>query len=185
MLVGVNISVIGMRGAGKSNVSRRLSVFTKRPVFATDTMVEYEAGGRTVAELVAAEGWAAFRERERAVLEKILRLDGVIVDGGGGIVVELDGAGGEVFSAHKVDALRAAGPVVWLRGDVERLVAKVAAKADRPALTDAAHVLALMTARQAWYAAAATHVVDIEGKRREDVALEICDLLGLELAGSP
>jgi shikimate kinase len=185
MLSSVNISIIGLRGAGKSNVSRRLAVLTKRPVFATDTMVEYEAGGRPVGELVAAEGWPAFRDREWAVLTKILRMDGVIVDGGGGIVVDLDPAGAEVRSARKVAALRAAGPVVWLRGDVARLVAKVAAKGDRPALTDPGQVLALMAARQAWYADTATHVVDIEGKRREEVALEILDLLGLEPAGSP
>ena len=181
----MNITVIGLRGAGKSNVSRRLSVLTKRPVFTTDTMVEYEAGGRSVAELVADQGWPAFREREWLVLGKILRMDGVIIDGGGGIVVDLDEDGGEVFSTRKADALRASGPVVWLRGDVDRLVAKVAAKADRPALADPAQVTALMHARQAWYAAAATHTVDIEGRRREDVALEILGLLGLEPAGSP
>lgn len=178
-----NFTLIGMRGAGKSNVSRRLSVFTKRPAFATDTMVEYEAGGSTIAELVAAEGWPAFRDREFEVLSKILHLDGIIIDAGGGLVVDLvDGA--EVFSDRKVALLQQAGPVIWLRGDVERLVAKVEAKADRPALVSSG-VLELMQARQPFYQRAATLVVDIEGKRREEVALEILCLLGLEPAGSP
>lgn len=179
-----NITIIGIRGAGKSNVSRRLSVLTKRPVFATDTMVEYEAGGRSIADLVAAQGWPAFRARELQVLRKILRMDGVIIDAGGGLVMDLvDGV--EVFSEHKVGLLRAAGPVIWLRGDVARLVAKVEAKADRPALTDASAVLQLMTDRQPCYERAATHIVDIEGRRREAVACEILELLGLEPAGSP
>lgn len=180
-----NITIIGMRGAGKSNVSRRLSVFTKRPVFATDTMIEYEAGGRSIADLVAAEGWSAFRERELQVLRRILRMDDIIIDAGGGLVVDLDPDGREQFAERKVADLRAAGPIIWLRGDVERLVAKVEAKADRPALTDSAAVVDLMRARQPMYERAATHIIDIEGKRREAIALEILDLLGLEPAGSP
>jgi len=180
-----NITIIGMRGAGKSNVSRRLAVMTKRPVFATDTMVEYEAGGRSIAEIVADEGWPAFREREYAVLAKVLRMDGVIIGAGGGLVVDLDADGCEVLSERKVSALRASGPVIWLRGDVERLVEKVAAKGDRPPLTGPSQVLATMLARQPFYQRAATHTIDIEGKRREDVALEIMELLGLVPAGSP
>jgi len=179
------ITIIGMRGAGKSNVSRRLSVFTKRPVFATDTMVEYEAGGRRVADLVAAQGWPAFREREFVVLRKILKMDEIIIDAGGGLVIDLDEQGREVFSDRKVDLLRGAGPVIWLQGDVPRLVAKVAAKADRPALTTSAAVLDLMLARQQMYEQAATQTVDIEGKRREEIALEILETLGMEPAGSP
>ena len=180
-----NITIIGLRGAGKSNVSRRLSVFTKRPVFATDAMLSYEAGGRSIDELVAAEGWPAFRQRERAVLAKILRMDDIIVDAGGGLVVALDDDGTERFNEANAAALRAAGPVIWLRGDVPRLVAKVAAKADRQALTSPGGVLDLMLARQVFDERAATHAIDIEGKRRETIALEILDLLGLEPAGSP
>jgi shikimate kinase len=180
-----NITIIGLRGAGKSNVSRRLSVLTKRPVFATDTMVSYEAGGRSIPELVAAEGWPGFRRRESEVLAKILQMDEVIIDAGGGLVVQLDATGCEQFNEGHAAALRAVGPVFWLRGDVERLVAKVEAKADRPALVDSAALLALMHARQPFYERAATHIVDIEGKKREEIALEIVMALGMEPAGSP
>lgn len=179
-----NITIIGIRGAGKSNVSRRLSVLTKRPVFATDTMVEYEALGTPIPDLVAQHGWPAFREREFEVLRKIAHMDGIIIDAGGGLVIDLvDGA--EVFSERKVSLLRSMGPVFWLRGDVPRLVAKVQAKADRPALAETAQVLALMQARQSFYERAATHIIDIEGLRREDIAYRILDALGLEPAGSP
>ncbi len=179
-----SVTIIGMRGAGKSNVSRRLAVFSKRPVFATDTMVEYEAGGIPVGDLVRAEGWPAFRARERAALVKIVKMPDIIIDAGGGLVIRLED-GGERFNDANVDLLRAAGPVFWLRGDIARLVAKVEAKADRPALTDAAALLDLMERRQDFYARAATHVIDIEGKRREDIALEILDTLGMDPAGSP
>lgn len=180
----MNIAVIGMRGAGKSNVARRLSVFTKRPVLSTDTMIEYEAGGTSIPQLVAAQGWPAFREREYQTLIKIENLDGIIVDAGGGVVVDLNG-GEEVFSARKVELLQAAGPVIWLRGDVSRLIAKVQAKGDRPDLVDESALAELMARRQPWYEAAATHIIDIEGKKREEIALEIVNLMGWEPAGSP
>jgi shikimate kinase len=180
-----NITIIGMRGAGKTNVSRRLSVHTKRPVFATDTMVSYEAGGRSIDDLVAEEGWPGFRRREAAALAKILAMDEVIVDAGGGLVMRLDDAGEEHCNDAAITALQACGPVIWLRGDIARLVAKVQAKADRPALVDPSRLMALMQARQPCYERAATHVIDIEGKKREEIALEIVDRLGMQAAGSP
>jgi shikimate kinase len=180
-----NITIIGMRGAGKSNVSRRLSVFTKRPVFATDAMVSYEAGGRSIDDLVAEEGWPAFREREAAVLAKVLAMDEIIVDAGGGLVMRLDDEGREHCNDQAIAALQAAGPVIWLRGDVPRLVAKVQAKADRPALVNPVALMALMHARQPCYEAAATHIIDIEGKKREQIAMEILEQLGMQPAGSP
>lgn len=179
-----NITIIGMRGAGKSNVSRRLSVLTKRPVLATDTMVEYEALGRSIRDLVAAEGWPAFRERESQVLDKILHLDGIIIDAGGGLIVDLVDHT-EVFSTRKVGLLQACGPVIWLRGDVARLVNKVETKADRPALVDTDLLLRVMHARQPFYERAATHIIDIDGRKREEIACQILGLLGLEPAGSP
>lgn len=180
-----NITLIGMRGAGKSNVSRRLSVLTKRPVFGTDALISYEAGGRAIADLVAAEGWPAFRQREAAVLSKVLAMDEVIVDAGGGLVMKLDEQGREHCNPAAIEALQAAGPVFWLRGDVPRLVEKVQAKADRPDLVNPVALMALMHARQPCYEAAATHIIDIEGKKREQIAAEIFDHLGMAPAGSP
>ena len=180
-----SITIIGIRGAGKSNVSRRLAVLTKRPVFATDTMLEYEAGGTPVSQIVGEVGWHEFRRREHEVLSRIVRMPDVIIDAGGGLVVRLDEQGAERYNEANVAMLREAGDVFWLRGDVERLVAKVEAKGDRPALTVPDELLALMYRREEFYRRAATDTIDIEGKRREDVALEILDRLHLRPAGSP
>jgi shikimate kinase len=98
-------------------------------------------------------------------------------------VVALDPTGTETYNAENAELVQAAGPVIWLRGNVQRLVAKVEAKADRPAL--GADVLGLMDRRQVFYERVATHTIDIEGKRREDIALEILATLGMQPAGSP
>ena len=62
----MNIVIIGMRGAGKSNVSRRLSVLVKRPVFATDDMIVYENGGKSIDDIIADNNgdWFQFRDLE-------------------------------------------------------------------------------------------------------------------------
>lgn len=175
----VNINIIGMRGAGKSNVSRRLAVLTKRSVFSTDTMIEYEWGGESIMGFIGRTGdWRAFREVEFEVIRRIVRMDDAIVDCGGGVVVDLDDDGVEVFSERKVDLLRAHGPVVWLRGNVDRLVAKVEAKADRPSLDLRTATKELMMRRLPYYERASDIVIDIEGKSRSELAREIRKTLG-------
>lgn len=179
----MNVAIIGMRGAGKSNVSRRLGFLTKRPVLSTDVLVEYESG-MTIPEFVAEHGWAAFRLRELAVLERLAAMDRVIVDCGGGIVVDVDTASGEeVYSERKVQALRDRGPVVWLRGDIDRLAAKTASDPSRPALDTTRDAAEIMRRRLPFYEAAADQVIDVESTKRSvmalDLALRYADELGL------
>lgn len=171
----MNIIMIGMRGAGKSNVSRRLAVLTKRAVFSSDTMIEYENGGQTIAEIIADNkgDWHAFRDLEYKVTKKIAKMDGVIVDCGGGIIVDLDKNGKEVYSKRKVEALKKGGTIVWLKGDIKRLVEKVEKKADRPTLDSKRSTEDLMKRRLAFYEKAADVIIDIEGKKRPELAEKI------------
>ena len=136
----MNLILIGMRGAGKSNISRRLSVLSKRPVLSTDLLIEYDNGGRSIARIVADCGgdWRAFRDMEHEVVRKVARLDGAIVDCGGGVIVDLDKDGNEVYSERKMDLLKASGTVIWLKGDIARLAAKTKGSATRPTLDETA-----------------------------------------------
>jgi len=168
----MNIIIIGMRGAGKSNVSRRLAVLTKRTVLSSDTMIEYENGGKTIAEIIAENGgdWHAFRDMEYEVVRKIANMDDVIVDCGGGIIVDLDADGNEVFSTRKVAALKKSGTIVWLKGDIKRLVEKVKNKAARPTLDETRSAEELMHLRMPFYEKAADVIIEIDGKKRPELA---------------
>lgn len=179
----MNIIIIGMRGAGKSNVSRRLSVLLKRTVMSTDTMIEYENGGQTIADFIAEQGgdWRAFRDLEFNVVQKIARLDGVIVDCGGGVIVDLDAHGNEVYSRRKVDALKATGKIVWLKGDIRTLVEKVKNKTERPTLDFTKSTEELMRRRLPFYEQAADVTIDITGKKRQIMAQAIADMFEGEL----
>jgi shikimate kinase len=172
----MNVVIIGMRGAGKSNVSRRLSVLTKRPVLSTDVLVEYDAG-MSIPSFVGLRGWPAFREAEHEVLRKLTAIDAAIIDCGGGIVVDVDDAGEEVFSVRKVDLLRRLGPIIWLSGDIERLSRKAAGSATRPVLDERRTALELMNRRLPFYTDAADFVIDIEGRKRQEMAQQIAELV--------
>ena len=167
----MNIVLIGMGGVGKTNIARRLSFQVKRPVMSTDLLVEYETGA-TVAHFVAAHGWPAFRDAEYQVLTKLAHLDGLIIDAGGGIVVDLQD-GTEVYSTRKVDLLKARGEVIFLTGNIDRLAAKVRDDPTRPTLDARRGAAALMRARLPFYERTADWIIDVEGRDRGDIAAEI------------
>jgi shikimate kinase len=171
-VVGVNIVLIGMRGVGKTNIARRVCFLTKRPVMSTDVLVEYEVG-LPIPQFVEQQGWVAFREAEYQVLRKLGAMDGLIIDAGGGIVVDLDDDGREVFSDRKVDLLKANGRIVFLAGDIERLAAKVAGDPRRPTLDTRRSTVDLMRSRLPFYERAADWTIDVEGRPRAEIADDI------------
>lgn len=155
-------------------MSRRLAAATKRALLSTDVLIQYDNGGRSIAE-IALDGWHEFRDLEFAVVRKSVGVNDAIIDCGGGVVVDLDQAGDEVFSDRKVSLLRSAGPVVWLDGDLERLAEKAAIPTpNRPPLSDVRSTIDLMRARLALYERAADIRIDIEGKSRRQIAREVC-----------
>jgi shikimate kinase len=178
----MNIVLIGMRRAGKSNVSRRLAFKTKRPVLSTDVLIEYDSG-RTIAQIVTESSgdWHPFRDMEFEVVKKVARLDGVVVDCGGGVVVDLDEHGNEIFSERKIDLLRQSGPIVWLQGDIARLAAKSRPGHARPTLDATRSAEQIMRHRLPFYERAADYVLDIEGKERPELVEELIELFPDEL----
>jgi shikimate kinase len=130
-------------------------------LFSLDDLIRYEAGGLTIPEIVAAEGWSRFREREYAVVKKVSAFErGALLDCGGGVVVDLDENGEEVYSERKVARLREHGLVVYLRRRTSYLVERISGDANRPSLSDESSFRDIMKARHPWYRAAADFEID-------------------------
>ncbi len=171
----MNIVLTGMRGVGKSNISRRLCLLTKWPVLSTDLLIEYENGGKSIQEIIAENDgdWRSFRDMEYQVVEKISRFDNVIVDCGGGIVVDVADDGSEIYSERKIDLLKANGKIIWLQADIERLAEKVKDDQRRPTLDETRSAQEVMQRRLPFYQRSADIVIDVEGKRRRKVARKL------------
>ncbi len=147
--------LIGMMGAGKSAVGRRLA--DRRDVAHVDLdRAITERAGRSVPELFAEEGERGFRERELAEVASIGEDDDVIVSTGGGVVLD----------SRNVDHMHATGPVVFLEASAQTLATRVGSGVNRPLLSTDEPILETLTRmldeRVEAYRAAATYVVDAE-----------------------
>jgi len=116
-----HLILVGPMGAGKSTLGRRLSQAKAMPFVDLDRTIEIDAG-RTIPELFASEGEAAFRERERTVLARTLDGPGCVLATGGGAVL----------AAENRARMRRHGFVVYLQIDVERQLARLEQDRSRP-----------------------------------------------------
>lgn len=81
-----NIVLIGMPGCGKSAVGRELADMLDMTLVDTDRLVE-QTDGRTIPEIFAREGEAAFRDKETAAAIQAARMTNVVIATGGGMVL--------------------------------------------------------------------------------------------------
>ena len=119
------VVLVGMMGAGKSAIGRRLATQLGLPFVDGDTEIE-KAAGCSIADLFAAHGEAAFRDGERRVMARLLAGPACVLATGGGAFMDPDTRA----------AVAAAGVSVWLRADVDTLLARTARHKDRPLLND-------------------------------------------------
>ena len=156
------IYLVGMPGAGKSVVGRELAGRLGVPFIDLDTEIERETG-RTVAEIFAAEGEAAFRALEADALVKAGTQDPAVVACGGGVVLE---------PANRI-TLRATGVAVYLDVPLEQLRSRVRPASDRPLIREEGDIERLLEQREPLYREFAAHVVDGGGTPGEvAVAIE-------------
>jgi 5-deoxy-5-amino-3-dehydroquinate synthase len=149
-----HVVLVGMMGAGKSSVARRVARHLGWRHVDVDTEVERSAGC-TIASLFASEGEAAFRDREAATLRTLLASTEPLVIATGG---------GSVLRPENRQAMRDRARVVWLRARPDTLAARVGDGASRPLLAgDPLGSLTRIAAERAGaYEAAAHHVVDVD-----------------------
>lgn len=141
-----SIVLVGLMGAGKSSVGKRLAKALALPFVDADQEIE-EAAGCTIEDYFAEYGEAAFREGERRVIERLLD----------GPLQVLATGGGAFMNPHTRQRILASGYSVWLRAELDVLYNRVSRRGGRPLLKDRdpKHVLAeLMALRYPVYAEA-------------------------------
>lgn len=148
------IYLIGARGCGKTTVGLALSQALGYAFSDTDHFLQQHTQ-QTVAEIVAAEGWEGFRQRETQSLIAVTAPSTVIATGGG-----------MVLSESNCQYMREHGRVVYLHAQAQALAARLEAypeQEQRPTLTGrpiAEEMNDVLSQRDALYQQAAHHVIN-------------------------
>jgi shikimate kinase len=121
-----SIVLVGMMGAGKSSVGRKLAGRLALPFVDADSEIE-AAAGMSIADIFETRGEGEFRAGEARVIARLLEGGPQVVATGGGAFMNPDTRA----------AIRAKGISVWLRADFDVLMKRIRRRNDRPLLKTA------------------------------------------------
>jgi len=171
-LAGRPLVLVGMMGAGKTTVGRRLASRLGRQFLDSDEEIE-KAAQMTIPDIFEKRGEAEFRAGETRVIARVLKQDNVVLATGGGAFINAD-----------TRALVKEGAVsVWLKADFDVLFERVSRRSNRPLLKTAdprATLKALIAERYPIYAEADVTVISREVPHEQvagDVIAAVLDFL--------
>ncbi len=122
-----SVVLVGMMGAGKSTIGRRLSLRLRLPFLDADNEIELAHAGMTIPEIFAAYGEPYFRDGEARVIARLL-------DGGPSVLAT---GGGAFMREETRNRIRDKAVSVWLKADADTIMKRVKRRADRPLLQTA------------------------------------------------
>jgi shikimate kinase len=170
-----SIVLVGMMGAGKSSIGRRLAARLGIPFADADAAIE-EAAGMSVADIFEVHGEPSFRSGEARVIGRLL-------DNGPQVLAT---GGGAFINPQTRARIHEKGISVWLKADMEVLLRRLRRRNDRPLLQTgdpAATLTDLLAAREPIYSEAHLAVVSRDVPHEvivEEIVRALCNKLGVE-----
>jgi shikimate kinase len=171
------VVLVGLMGAGKTKIGRRLAARLNLPFFDSDQEIE-AAAGETIEEIFANRGERMFRDGERRVIARLLAQPVHVLATGGGAF--MDPATRAVIARHGIS--------LWLRANLDVLVSRVSRRSNRPLLKEGdprAILAGLIERRHPVYAHADVTVDSSEGSPESTVSRAIAALAACPLATMP
>jgi len=165
-----SVVLVGMMGAGKSSIGRRVALRLGIPFVDADAEIE-KAAGMTIPDIFATRGEAEFRAGEARVIARLLESAPQILATGGGAFINPDTRA----------AIGAKGISIWLKAEFDVLMKRIKRRHDRPLLKTedpSATLRKLMDERYPVYALA-----DLTVQSREVLHDRIVDEIVSALAG--
>ena len=165
MLGKRNIFLIGPMGSGKTAVGRHLARLFRYTFHDSDADIEAKTGV-DIPFIFEKEGEAGFRSRERESIDRLTRLESIVLATGGGAVID---------PANRA-ALAGRGVVVYLATSVNQQIERTRHARHRPLLHDTdpeQRLKELMGRRAVLYAEIADFTITTDGRRVQLVAEEI------------
>jgi shikimate kinase len=167
-----SIVLVGLMGAGKTTVGRRLANRLELPFIDADTEIE-KAAGSSIADIFKEFGEAHFRDGEQRVIQRLL---------GEGPQILATGGGAFMNPATR-EATQENGISIWLKADLDVLMKRVSRRSHRPLLQNddpEAVMKGLIDERYPIYATADLSIDSKEGPH-DAVVDEIVHALAIEL----
>jgi len=121
-----SVVLVGMMGAGKSTIGRRLSVRLRLPFLDADTEIE-AAAGMSIPDIFEAHGEPQFRDGEARVIARLLDSGPAVIATGGGAFMREE-------TRSRIGAKAVS---IWLKADADIIMRRVKRRADRPLLQSA------------------------------------------------
>ena len=118
-----HIVLVGMMGAGKSSIGRRVSIRLGIPFVDADAEIE-KAAGMSISDIFASRGEAEFRAGEARVIARLLEGGPQVLATGGGAFANPDTRA----------AIAAKGIAIWLKAEFDVLMKRIKRRHDRPLL---------------------------------------------------
>ncbi len=118
-----SLVLVGLMGAGKSCIGRKLAQKLRLPFVDADNEIE-KAAGCSIADIFETRGEEEFREGERRVIARLLDGPPMVLATGGGAFMD-------PLTREKV---KECGISIWLRADLDLLVRRTAKRNHRPLL---------------------------------------------------
>jgi shikimate kinase len=176
-LSGRTLVMVGMMGAGKSSVGRRLAARLGMPFVDADTEIE-KAANASINDIFERHGEAYFRDGERRVIQRLLDGEPKVLATGGGAFINPDTRA----------AINATAISIWLKADRDVLMSRVKRRSNRPLLKAAnldTVLDRLLEERDPYYAEATIHVQSRDVAHDvviDDILAALDDYLGPEAA---
>ncbi|NNE23702.1 MAG: shikimate kinase [Rhizobiales bacterium] len=126
VLHGRSLVLIGLMGAGKTTVGRRLAQRLDLPFADADHEIE-QAAGKTIPEIFEDYGEQHFRDGERRVIARLLESGQQVIATGGGAYM----------NEHTRQKISDEAVSIWLRADFDLLMKRVRRRSHRPLLQTA------------------------------------------------
>jgi len=170
------IVLVGLMGAGKSCVGKRLAACLGLPFVDADREIEAAAGGCSISDIFAIHGEKVFRDGERRVIQRLLGNPMHVLATGGGAFMDVS-----TRALVKEKTLS-----IWLKAELDQLLKRIGRRNDRPLLQNVdprAKLAALIDERYPVYAEADVTVESADGP--PDVTVQrVLRAIEAELSGS-
>jgi len=170
------VVLVGMMGAGKTTVGRRLAPRIGLPFFDADTEIE-KAAAMTVADLFTAHGEESFRQGEARIIRRLLDGPPHVLATGGGALMNKD-------TRLQIEAKAVS---IWIKADIDTILRRATRRGTRPLLKTGnprETLQRLLEERTSLYASANIHIDSQPGPHINTVNY-IIEMLGDYLGLAP